>query len=196
MAVSEEVLALHGEGYREELAQAIRPAEGVEAFQRILARQRPQVVVWPRDLEAAIVQSRARPEPEEEAAVETAHARPELEGTPYVAPSSELESELAELWQELLGISRVGTDDNFFELGGDSLLANQLMSRVRRRRRTEVPLRVFLASPTVARLATVIERGEGDLTELTEVEKMLQEIKAMGADEVESELQVELKDRD
>jgi len=45
---------------------------------------------------------------------------------PYVAPENELERTLVELWQEVLGLERVGTQDNFFDIGGHSLLVVKL----------------------------------------------------------------------
>jgi len=50
----------------------------------------------------------------------------------YVAPRNEVEEKMAAIWQELLGVEKVGVDDNFFELGGDSILTMQVASRVKR----------------------------------------------------------------
>ncbi|MER9852331.1 amino acid adenylation domain-containing protein, partial [Mesorhizobium sp. M0106] len=50
----------------------------------------------------------------------------------YEAPQGEIETALAQIWTELLGVERVGRHDHFFELGGHSLLAVQLMERLRR----------------------------------------------------------------
>ncbi|RWA51015.1 hypothetical protein AU476_26370 [Cupriavidus sp. UYMSc13B] len=47
----------------------------------------------------------------------------------YEAPRGEIETVLAQLWAELLGLERVGRHDHFFELGGHSLLAVRLLSR-------------------------------------------------------------------
>ena len=49
----------------------------------------------------------------------------------YVAPASELEQRLAEIWQQVLGVPQVGVDDNFFTLGGDSIISIQVVSRAR-----------------------------------------------------------------
>jgi hypothetical protein len=50
----------------------------------------------------------------------------------YIAPRGELESRIARLWSEVLGIERVGVHDNFFDMGGNSLLALELHERLRR----------------------------------------------------------------
>ncbi len=71
----------------------------------------------------------------------------------YEAPQGEVESVLAQIWQELLGLTQVGRHDHFFELGGHSLLAVQLSSRIRQRLEVEVPLREIFEQPTLSGLA-------------------------------------------
>jgi amino acid adenylation domain-containing protein len=73
----------------------------------------------------------------------------------YVAPRDPVEQGIAEIWEELLGVERVGAFDDFFALGGHSLLATQATMRIRRVY-GEIPLRALLAAPTVAALAEVI----------------------------------------
>ena len=76
----------------------------------------------------------------------------------YVAPRTPVEESLAQIWSELLNIERVGIQDNFFDLGGNSLLATQLISRVRKSFRVEIPLRALFEDPSVEGLAvTVLE---------------------------------------
>jgi len=84
------------------------------------------------------------------------HSRPSL-SSDYVAPRNEAERTLAGIWQRLLGIAQVGINDNFFELDGHSLLATQVISRVRELFQLELPLRSLFESPTVAGLAERIE---------------------------------------
>ncbi|MGH3784762.1 MAG: amino acid adenylation domain-containing protein, partial [Pseudonocardiaceae bacterium] len=69
----------------------------------------------------------------------------------YVAPRSEGERMLADIWADVLGASRVGVEDNFFELGGDSILSLQVVSRARRVGLSLMPLDLF-RYPTVASL--------------------------------------------
>ncbi|NIF21657.1 solanimycin non-ribosomal peptide synthetase SolG [Candidatus Pantoea multigeneris] len=70
----------------------------------------------------------------------------------YVAPESDVEIVMAELWQELLGVERIGRHDNFFELGGHSLLAVQLMQQLRQRD-LSIEIRELFENPTIAELA-------------------------------------------
>ena len=119
-----------------EESTGILPAEGAEALRRVLARDLPvpQIVSTARDLHAMIAQVSAANraallEASGAAAPRAAtHARPNMP-TPYVAPTTEVEQRMAEIWQAALGIEQIGVDDNFFDLGGDSILGIQLLAR-------------------------------------------------------------------
>ncbi|NLD48503.1 MAG: non-ribosomal peptide synthase/polyketide synthase, partial [Clostridiaceae bacterium] len=80
-------------------------------------------------------------------------------GAAYVAPESETEEKLAVLWQEVLGIERVGVNDNFFELGGHSLKATILVTKIHREFDADIPLRAIFTAPTVKKLAAFIENS-------------------------------------
>lgn len=73
------------------------------------------------------------------------------------APESQLETELAALWCQVLGLPRVGRNDNFFEIGGHSLFATQVISRVRREYKVALPIRELMDAPTVAGLARAVQ---------------------------------------
>lgn len=75
----------------------------------------------------------------------------------YVAPEGDIESVIAELWSAILGVARIGRDDHFFRLGGSSLLAVQLMGRVRAALDLEVTVRALFEQPTLAAFAAHIE---------------------------------------
>ena len=79
------------------------------------------------------------------------------EGEAYVAPRTPGEEALAGIWEEILGLERVGVHDDFFALGGHSLLATQVTSRVAEDMGVELGLWSLFESPTVAELAEDIE---------------------------------------
>ena len=93
------------------------------------------------------------------------HQRPALR-TGYVAPRDRYELEVAQIWQEVLGVAQVGADDNFYELGGHSLLATQVASRLRDVFRAELPLQPLLTAATVADAAAVLRDAVGEEEEL------------------------------
>ena len=70
-----------------------------------------------------------------------------------IAPRSEVEAKLCEIFTEVLGRERIGVEDNFFRLGGHSLLAAQAAVRIKNAFGVGLELRAFLAAPTVAALA-------------------------------------------
>ncbi|WP_429261985.1 amino acid adenylation domain-containing protein [Paraburkholderia atlantica] len=76
----------------------------------------------------------------------------------YEAPQGAVETALAEIWAELLGLERVGRHDNFFELGGHSLLAVQVSSRLSQAVGVELPLSTLFARPVLGDLAASLGR--------------------------------------
>jgi amino acid adenylation domain-containing protein len=91
-------------------------------------------------------------------------ALPEPEGEAYAQhgyeePQGEIEEQLARMWQELLGVERVGRQDRFFELGGHSLLAMRLVARVRQVLGVELPVTTLFARPQLAQLAEAVKEA-------------------------------------
>ncbi len=71
----------------------------------------------------------------------------------FIAPRNELETGLAEIWKELLGVTTIGVKDNFFDIGGHSLLAVRLMARIQQRFDRELPLSTVFQGATIEYLA-------------------------------------------
>ncbi|QKG84493.1 amino acid adenylation domain-containing protein [Kroppenstedtia pulmonis] len=97
------------------------------------------------------------------------------EGRELVLPRNTREELIAGIWEQLLRVDRVGVQDNFFELGGHSLLGVQVMSRIQQAFGVKVPLKVLFDRPTVAELATEVEKGQrweqSDSLQLTPVKR-------------------------
>jgi len=88
----------------------------------------------------------ALPEPDDERVAEGS----------YLAPRSEFEAALAEIWADVLGLDRVGIDDDFFRLGGHSLLAMQVASRISLLTGLDIGVRELFGRPTVAAFAPYV----------------------------------------
>jgi amino acid adenylation domain-containing protein len=165
--VREAVVRVWGEGEAAQLVAYIVPAENPQssilnpqsdalqaALQAQLSAQLPAYMlpaayVWLEALPLTVngkVDVQALPAPDTGA----------LRTREYEAPQGEIEETLAELWQSLLRVERVGRNDDFFELGGHSLLAVQLVSRLRATLNVELPLRALFAAPTLAALSEVV----------------------------------------
>jgi non-ribosomal peptide synthetase component F/acyl carrier protein len=94
----------------------------------------------------------------------------------YVAPRTPMEGQLTEIFEELLGLDRVGIHDTFFELNGFSLLANQLAARIRETFQCQLSLRDVFQTPTVEGLAQLITRARAELVDAGDLEALLAEV--------------------
>lgn len=175
------------------LELGLTPSEGAEVFARWAAAfaGEPRVSVSCRDLPVLVTRAEALDAAElmREATALTAgrrrHART-LRQTPYVAPRNELETQLCNLWRELLGVEEIGVEDGFFDIGGDSLLATQLLGRIGHQLGVALPLRALFEAPTVALLALRIVEAQAAARPREEVDALLAEIEALTGDEVEA----------
>ncbi len=83
---------------------------------------------------------------------------PPSPGPNHDPPRTPTEDAVARIWADVLKRERIGRDENFFEVGGHSLLAMQVVARVRRVLQVELPVRRLFEQPTVAGLASEIEK--------------------------------------
>ncbi|MNO39694.1 Linear gramicidin synthase subunit B [compost metagenome] len=95
-------------------------------------------------------------------------SRPELE-TGYVPPSNEAERKLAGIWQEVLGVDRVGINDNFFTLGGDSIRSISVLSKASTAG-IFFTLQQLFEFPTISALLNQIDANTAQITEERSVE--------------------------
>lgn len=176
------------------LNKGILPSEGVEVLHRILSSRLQQAIVSTQDLPTAIAQSyelsrqgvllKSKQTP----SLKSTHARPQ-QLTTYVAPKSEIEQQITDIWQELLGIEQIGIHDNFFELGGHSLLAVQTVSRLREIFQVDLPLQTLLSeTTTIAGIASVIAASLPQPEELDEMAEVLAEIENLSPQQVKAQL--------
>ncbi|KQB41358.1 non-ribosomal peptide synthetase [Flavobacterium aquidurense] len=78
----------------------------------------------------------------------------------YVAPQNEIQRQVAEIWQDLLKIEKIGINDNFIELGGHSLVAVQVFNRIYKELGKTISLRLFFENPTIKKLVDQLKENE------------------------------------
>ena len=84
---------------------------------------------------------------------------PQATSAAYVAPRTETERRLVDLYAQVLGLEKVGIHDSFFELGGHSLLATQLTNRLSQAFDVQMPVRGIFEAPCIAQLAVVLDEA-------------------------------------
>jgi acyl transferase domain-containing protein len=170
--------------------EAILPTEGVEVFRRLLSRfVPPETIVSTAHLGTRIQQARASTS---SAAVERmdkkaqkakpVHPRPNLK-TPYAAPENDLELDVANAWQAVLGIEQIGTHDNFLELGGHSLIGIQIIHRLRDAYQVSLPMDTIFKSPTVSEMSQVILQMISEQADEEMLSKILDDLEQLPEDQ-------------
>ncbi|WP_445240987.1 non-ribosomal peptide synthetase [Microcoleus vaginatus] len=107
--------------------------------------------------------------------------------TAFTEPQTPTEKEIAEIWTALLGLEKVGTNQNFFDIGGHSLMATQLISRVRSCFGVELAMCDFFAAPTIENLAELIEEeilANADSNQIDELLDLLEKSEGESAQTV------------
>jgi acyl transferase domain-containing protein/acyl carrier protein len=142
------------------LAQlALSPSEGYESFNRLVqANLTEQVVISTGPLDRRLHEASRNPadQPLTTEQAQTLHPRPELANL-YVAAETDLEKQVAAIWQKALGYDRVGLHDNFFELGGESLAALQVISQLKKELKVNLPAASLYERLTINSLVELIQ---------------------------------------
>ena len=106
--------------------------------------------------------------------------------TEYVPPTTAIEEKLVEIWIEVLRVEKVGINDNFFGLGGDSMLAAQIVNRVREALQVELSFLIFFEQPTVASMAIQITQTLAEeVMSSEELDDVLNNLESLCESEVE-----------
>ncbi|MBD2410515.1 polyketide synthase [Nostoc calcicola FACHB-389] len=151
----------------ENLQQGILSDEGVEVFIRILGNTIPQVVISTSDLLDILKRYNYANKIPGLDFLETANSsklkypRPELSND-YVAPRNKNEQKLVDIWQQIIGIERIGIYDNFFELGGDSLIGIQLIAILNKQFDSNLSVAKLYECPNISSMANIFNPEESD----------------------------------
>jgi len=159
--VRETVVVARKEGIGKKIVAYIVPthftgddADLIDTLKAALSRQMPEYMI-----PSAFVLLEALPLNPNGKIDRAALPEPDWQSTSsYVAPRNETEQTLAEIWQRLLKLDRVGIDDNFFAIGGDSILSIQAVSRANQVGVT-ITTRQLFENPTIAALAALAQDG-------------------------------------
>lgn len=136
---------------------SMTPEEGLEVLRRVLSLQDvSRIVISTAGLDLRRSRASTRADETRDGPGER-YQRPEMDG--YVAPRSDTERALVDLWGRLLGVDPVGVEDNFLDLGGHSLLATQIISRVQQQFGVKVQLAELISGATIAHLAGIIDNA-------------------------------------
>ncbi|NLW47675.1 MAG: KR domain-containing protein [Firmicutes bacterium] len=142
---------------------AIEPEEGIRAFQKIItAFTGSRLIVSTTNLQMRILQLgnvHLNINETEKKSANVKHPRPELK-TLFIAPGSETEKKLAAIWENCLGIDKIGIDDSFFDLGGDSLISINVMNEISSAFGRKIPAAILYQKATIRDLSQLL--GEED----------------------------------
>ncbi|MEM6402392.1 MAG: SDR family oxidoreductase, partial [Cyanobacteria bacterium P01_D01_bin.116] len=138
---------------------------GTDSFERLLSLYEiPQVIVSARDLQVRLEQwikleSLRDTQSLNKANTLPLHSRPILEND-YVPARNEVEEIIAQIWQQILGIEKIGIYDNFFDLGGDSLTSIKVVSHLEKKLNIQISVANIYNRPTVSSLAEILISDE------------------------------------
>jgi acyl carrier protein len=165
------------------LAGETRPT--VTMLRRILGEKLPEYMIPSGFVFLDVLPLSANGKVDRRALPDPGNSRPNLD-TPYAAPRTPIQKELAQIWDDVLSLDQVGIHDNFFDLGGHSLAASRVISRVIQTFQLDIPLRSLFDSPTVAEMARVITMNQARKASQEELERMLREVEAVSEEEAKT----------
>ncbi|MBV9789244.1 MAG: SDR family NAD(P)-dependent oxidoreductase, partial [Chloroflexi bacterium] len=131
---------------------AMSPAEGMEAFARVLGSDLPRIVHSTGDLDARIKQWVLL-----ESLVDRADSRTgSLRSITPAVNINDYEQRVIAIWRQVLGVDQIGLHDNFFDLGGNSLIGLQLIAQLKKEFQIQIPAVALFEAPTVSALVNYL----------------------------------------
>lgn len=106
----------------------------------------------------------------------------------FLGPRNPVESILAMIWTELLGIEQIGMEENFFDLGGHSLIATQMVSRLRKVLQIELPVRSIFEMPTISDMAEFLRADKGIGARIEKTAQLLLNVAELSEEEADKML--------
>ncbi len=171
-------------------AHGVNEAKSASALRHLLSGAFPRVIVSSRDLPGLIAETDSVTADTLLDQMPSHHGekaeRPGL-STPYEPPRDELEESLTAIWQDLFGIEPIGRDDSFIEIGGHSLLAIQMVTRIRAALEVDLPVTALFEAPTVAQLAKAVRRARGE-EDAADLEALLALVEGLSPEEAAAKL--------
>jgi amino acid adenylation domain-containing protein len=137
-----------------------QPGPSASDLRKFLKQRLPDYMIPSRFVELDTIPIAATGKIDRQALPDPGESRPDLD-TPFAAPRTAVEEEIARIWAEVLSLDQVGVHDDFIELGGHSLAAAKITSRILQRFGLELPLNALFETPTVSDVAKAIERQQG-----------------------------------
>ncbi|HKV38268.1 MAG TPA: phosphopantetheine-binding protein, partial [Blastocatellia bacterium] len=171
----------------------ITPQEAVRGLDVALALERAQVIVSARDF-LQVLKSQSEPAAKGLLDQIASIGRPQAVDDPssrasaYVAPEGEIEQAVALIWRDVFGIEQIGANDDFFNMGGNSLVAIQVISRLRKELELDLPMSALFENPTISSLSAALAALRVSDDDMSDMEQLLAEVEGLTPEEVAAAL--------
>lgn len=154
LPTSKRELSAQEQAFQHNLQNGLTPTEGMRALEQVLSSEvQSQLYVTSMDLNELVRQGDTLVV--QRSSEMAKFSRPKLDSD-YVEPRNDLERTLVEVWEDLLGVDKVGVRDSFFDLGGHSLIAVRLFSKINKLYAVDYPISVLFEAPTIEACAALI----------------------------------------
>ncbi len=102
----------------------------------------------------------------------------------YQGPRTRLESVIAQTWEEMLQVERIGVHEDYFDLGGNAFLMRRIIARLKERTNQCIPVQMFIDNPTVADLALVVTGLQARQETDADIMRMIEELDDLTEEEI------------